>query len=435
VRTIGYFPYSSTPCSAEAGWLREHLRVSVRVAQLEAALNCPGAPPLPPLDSLSGTIGPFLGLPAVVTEGPGGFLWAALLRARGFSGTVTVLPYLNPRRWYDVAAICLYRRFAAPGDRVFLGSSPSAAVYRCLGVDASVGEPYGIDDQVFGLRPGAAARVRDQLRIPPGRMLLFTGRAQPDKDLYRLLSVGLKARLLFPDLSIVIASHVSDPEYLATARQMLGADAGVHFVADPGRELLADLYNAADLFVTASTSHFETFGRAPAEALACGLPAVAPRYDGFAEVLAQPGGTLVDVHVDEATGAPYLPGELLLRAVYDVLSSPRPPRHDVAAAARRRFGRSGTIGLLGYLAGETVRDLPAGTGAVSLARARVELPREWRRPLAQILKGEPMDALRWFWHDCDQVGLSSFDGQFAVRVRQSLCVPRPRVETELVPCR
>jgi hypothetical protein len=177
----------------------------------------------------------------------------------------------------------------------------------------------------------------------------------------------------------------------------------VHFVAGPARELLADLYNAADLFVTASTSHFETFGRAPAEALACGLPVVAPRYDGFAEVLAQPGGTLVDVHVDEATGVPHLAGELLLRAVYDVLSSPRPPRDDVASAALRRFGRSGTIRLLGYLAGEPSRD-PAGWNGVA---SRVELPREWRQPLAQMGTGAPVDALRWFWHDCDQAGLSS----------------------------
>jgi len=433
--TIGYFPYGSTPGSAEAGWLGEHLRVSVRVADPAATLNAGSAAPLPRLESLAGVIGPFLGLPAVVAEGPGGFLWASLLRAHGFSGTVTVLPYLNPRRWQDVAATCVYRRFAAPGDRIFLGSSPSAAVYRGLGVDAEVGEPYGIDDKTFRLRPGAAARVRGQLGIPPGRMLLFTGRAQPDKDLYLLLSVGLKARLLFPDLRVVIASHVSDPEYLAAARRMLGGETTVHFVTAPGRELLADLYNAADVFVTASTSHFETFGRAPAEALACGLPVVAPRYDGFAEVLAQPGGILVDVHAGQEKGAPHVPGELLLRAVYDVLSSPRPPPGEVAATAQRRFGRSGSIRLLGYLAGDLVRQPADRPGPALPMRTRVELPREWRGPLTEIGMREPEDALSWFWHDCDQVGLSSFDTQFAMAVRRSLCMPETRAGAGLVPCR
>src|SRR6185503_16294497 len=119
----------------------------------------------------------------------------------------------------------------------------------------------------------------------------------------------------------------------------------------PGRDQLAGLYAGADVFVTASTSHFETFGRAPAEALACGTPAVAPRYDGFVQVLDQPGGRLVDV--DFTDGGPHVDEDQLLRAVYEVLSAPVPPdRSTIAAAARRRLGRSATIGLLAYLAGD-----------------------------------------------------------------------------------
>ena len=37
---------------------------------------------------------------------------------------------LNPREWHDVGATALYQRFADDWDRVFLGSWPSAAVYR-----------------------------------------------------------------------------------------------------------------------------------------------------------------------------------------------------------------------------------------------------------------------------------------------------------------
>jgi glycosyltransferase involved in cell wall biosynthesis len=371
-------------------------------------------------------------VPAIIAEGPGGFLWAALLRAHGFTGSVTVLPYLNPCRWYDVAALSLYQRFADPGDRAFLGSSPSAAVYRSLGVSAVVGEPYGIDDELFGLRPDAG-RVRDRLRIPPGRLLLFAGRAQPDKDLYRLLRVGLKARILFPDLQIVVASHVSDPAYLATAREQLGGDAGVHFVIDPDPGQLADLYNTADVFVTASTSHFETFGRAPAEALACGLRVVAPRYDGFAEVLAQPGGTVVNVRADAVTGAPYAPEELLLRAVYEVLSDPRPPsRDEISATARRRFGRSATIGLLGYLAGEESSEPPKRL-APALPMP-VEFPRQWQQSVGEIANRKAGDALSWFWHGCDHVHLGAHDDEFAVQIRRSLCDPLIRANAEAVTC-
>jgi glycosyltransferase involved in cell wall biosynthesis len=434
MRTIGYFPYVNTAHSAEAQLLREHLSVAVRVAHGAPSLNVGPPQHLPALDHLVNLLEDFMTLPAVVAEGPGGFLWAALLRAHGFAGTVTILPYLNPRRWYDVAAAALYRCFADPGDRVFLGSGPSAAVYRALGVKASVGEPYGIDDKLFRIRPGAA-KVWDELRIPAGRLLLFAGRAQPDKDLYRLLRVSLRARLLFHDLQVVVASHVTDPEYLAVARKQLRGIDGVHFILDPGSEQLADLYNVADVFVTASTSQFETFGRAPAEALACGSPAVAPRYDGFIEVLGQLGGTLVDVEVDPATGTPYVPEELLLRAAYDTLSSPRlPPRQQIAAIAQRRFGQSTTIGLLGYLANEDVRRPAAAVPSAIAGAANIELPCEWHRPLAEIEKLDARDALSWFWDGCDHDHLSAHDDQFAAQVRRSLCARKVGHGEELVPC-
>ncbi|WP_139177073.1 glycosyltransferase family 4 protein [Geodermatophilus siccatus] len=375
---------------------------------------------LPDVEFLHGTIREFLPLPAVVAEGPGGFLWGALLRAHGFSGTLTVLPYVNPRGWCDVAALASYRRFADRRDRVFLGSTPAAAVYQALGVETSVGEPYGIDDGLFTIRPGAA-RIRDQLRIPAGRVLLFAGRAQPDKDLYRLLRVSLKAQVLFSDLQIVIATHVVDRGYLDAARGLLRSSAGVHFVLDPAPEQLADLYNVADAFVTASTSHFETFGRAPAEALACGTAAVAPRYDGFAEVLAQPGGTLVDVEIDPATGELRADEERLLRGIFDVLSAPgQPPRHEVAATARRRFGRSTTLRELGYLAGRAPR--PPRT---PVRPARLRLPDAWCEPLEEAGRRLPPAALAWMWNDCDHDRLGGYDHAFTSQVRRSLCVPPP----------
>ena len=430
--TIGYFPYGPTARSAEAGWLGDHLSVAVRVAGDAPALNDGPPAPLPPLAQLQAAVDPFLDLPAVIAEGPAGFLWATLLRARGFGGAITILPYLNPRRWYDVAAIALYARFAHPSDRVFLGSTPSAELYRERGIDACVGEPYGIDDRLFRLRPGAD-RVREELGIGPGRVMLYAGRAEPDKDLHRLLRVGLKARLLFGDLQVVIASHVTDGAYMAPARRQLG-DEGVHFVDDPSRDQLADLYNVADVFVTASTSHFETFGRAPAEALACGCPAVAPRYDGFAEVLAQPGGTLVDVELDPATGMPHAGEEQLLRAVYEVLSAPSPPpRPLVSAAAHRRFGRSVTIELL--------RDLVSRAGGErTAARERDDsaLPAPWRGALAELDRRAPLDALAWFHDGCDHERLGASDDEFAGLVRRMLCVPRPgprRAEAVSASCR
>jgi glycosyltransferase involved in cell wall biosynthesis len=251
-------------------------------------------------------------------------------------------------------------------------------------------------------------------------MLVYAGRAQPDKDLYALLRVALKARLLFPDLQVVVASHVVDDAYLAAAREQLAGEDWLRLV-DPTREQLADLYSLADVLVTASTSHFETFGRAPAEALACGAPAIAPRYDGFVETLAQPGGTLVDVELDAQSGTPRVDEEGLLRAVYDVLSSPRlAPRAEVAAIARSRFGRSRTIRLLGYLANGN------GSNPAPIAPAELAgLPREWRQPLAELERRENLDALRWFCDECDHERFATHDSEHAAQVRRSLCVPAP----------
>jgi glycosyltransferase involved in cell wall biosynthesis len=405
---VAYIPYAPTARSVEAGWLADHLGTPVELAA-GPSLNLDPGRPLPPLDALAPTLDRLLAGDQVVAEGPGGFLWTALLRARRFGGRVTVLPYLNPRTWHDVAAATLYRRFASPADRVFVGSTPSAAVYRSLGIEARVGEPFGVDDSRFGVRPGAASRARDALSIPAGRVLLYTGRAQPDKDLYRLVAVGLKARLLFPDLRIVIASHVVDRAYLGPA----AAADGVHVVVDPSPDRLADLYNAAGLFVTASTSHFETFGRAPAEALCCGTPAVAPRYDGFAEVLDQPGGTLVDL---EPGDEPRVDEAKLLRAVYDVLSDPAPPpRADISAIARRRFGRSTTIRLF---------DHDGPLGPVQPAAAALDLPPAWNGALAELAARDPEDAISYAWHGCDHRRLAEADGHLVTAVRRSLGRPQ-----------
>jgi glycosyltransferase involved in cell wall biosynthesis len=64
---------------------------------------------------------------------------------------------------------------------------------------------------------------------------------------------------------VVIVAHVVDPEYLSLLAKHLTREPEVRLILDPGRDELAALYSAATVFVTASTSHFETFGRAPAE--------------------------------------------------------------------------------------------------------------------------------------------------------------------------
>ncbi len=415
VAQVGYITFDGSSSSVEAGWLASALKCDVRVAENAPTLNLCRLDLLPSLAKLTQAVTPFLELPWVVAEGPGGFLYTAVLRANGYRGGVTILPYVNPRQWYDVAAVSAYLAFADRRDRVFLGSRPAAAIYHALGVKALVGEPYGIDCELFFRRPGAT-EVLETLAIPSGRLLLFTGRAQPDKDLYRLLRIGLRARLLFSDLEIVIASHVVDEQYLQLAREQLGAERGVHLVIRPPAQQLADLYSVADVFATVATSEFETFGRAPAEALACGTPAVAPRYDGFAEVLAQPGGSLVDVAVVD--GKPQVSEELMLRALYDVLSARDPvPPATIAAAARQRFCRATTIRMLAHV----IAPEP-GEPASDIQPAALALPPPWEQGRQSMASLSPHEVLPWLWASAEPRTEGEHDAEFVAAVRRWLCV-------------
>jgi glycosyltransferase involved in cell wall biosynthesis len=415
--TIGYVPFKETARSYEAEWIRDYLGVDVHLVNAVPPWNHDPAQRLPTFDRLTRSLQPLLPLSGVVLEGPGAFLWAACLRALGFAGSLALLPGVNPRGWRDVLAVAVYRHFQDRRDRVFVGSRPSAAVYAALAVEPDVGDPYGIDERLFRLRP-EADRVRSELGIPNGRLLLHAGRARADRDLNCFLQVGLKARLLFPDLVLVVAGAEEDGEYSTPPRGHLDEISGVHFVVTSTPRQLADLFNIADVFLESSTSRPETFGRIPAQALICGCPTVTSRYDGFAEVLAQPGGRMVDPTVDPADGTPQADEAGLLRAVYDTLTTSRgPAREDIADAARRRFGRSYTMGRLRTV----VEGAPRRPGSVPPARLR--LPGSWPRKLTDLAEQKPDEALAWCWNEAEHDRLARHDDEFRTEVRRSLCVP------------
>ena len=414
--SVGYIPYAPSAVSVEAGWLAAGLPSRVEIGAFHHSLNLRDHEHLPEPSRLRSDFEPLCVHPWIVAEGIGGFLWAAVARANGFSGAFTVLPYLNPTSWFDLTATAVYRRYADSRDRVFVGSTPSAQIYRALGINATVGEPFGIDCDVF--RPRDEARsVRALLGIGvTGPLLLFAGRVEPDKDLHRLLSVALKARLLFPDLQVVIATHVVDREYLALLSRLFAGESGLHLIVDPDREHLARIYNAANAFVTASTSHFETFGRAAAEALACGTIAIAPRYDGFAEVLAQAGGSLVDVEIE--AGLPRVSEASLLRAIYEALSfPPRASAEEISSVACQRFCRSRTLRLLSYLADSTT-ETPSGNDEIR--GLDLEIPQEWRTAARSMDAMKPGDALSHLWNWREHRELSVFNEPFRAAVRNIL---------------
>lgn len=431
--SVGYIPYAPTDASIEAGWLAEGLGHTVDVVRCRSGLNLCDHEHLPEAAVLWSDFEPFLAYPWIVSEGIGGFLWAAVARSNGFGGAFTLLPYLNPTSWFDLTAIAAYRRYADPRDRIFVGSTPSARVYQAFGIDAIVGEPFGIDCDVFRPRADASATIAQLGINATGPIMLFAGRVEPDKDLYRLLSVALKARLLVPNLQVAIASHVVDRDYIALVARLFAREKALHLVVDPSRDALAALYTVADVFVTASTSHFETFGRAPAEALACGTTAIAPRYDGFAEVLAQPGGKLVAVDLED--GVPRVSEAALLRAIYEALNlAADATANEISAVARQRFCRTQSLRLLDYLAGAWT---PTPIGHLRLDPLEVGIPEPWRAAATRLEAMKPREALAYVWNRRKQSKLSKFNESFRITIRTALAAAAlqlPRTFDAYRPC-
>jgi D-inositol-3-phosphate glycosyltransferase len=154
--------------------------------------------------------------------------------------------------------------------------------------------PPGVDLRHFRpLNPDARATQRARLGVSPDTyMLLWVGRVEPLKGLDSLIEAlallvaqrpALRERvrvlLVGGEPEERAAAWNSEQRRLDGLRQQHGVAPLVRFVgAQPHADLPA-LYAAADLFVM--PSHYESFGMAALEALACGTPVVASDVGGL----------------------------------------------------------------------------------------------------------------------------------------------------------
>lgn len=174
--------------------------------------------------------------------------------------------------------------------RADLVIAPSHATAELL-VDRSRGDierllviPTGIDTDRF--HPGADAAIADDL--PEGPRVLTVGRVAKEKAVDDVVRVASRR----PDLTFVVAG---DGPYLDEVRDLadrLDAD-NVVFPGYVPDDELPGLYAACDVFLTAS--NFETQGLTVLEAMASGLPVVAPDVPVFRETIDHgSNGLLVD---------------------------------------------------------------------------------------------------------------------------------------------
>ncbi|MGH3521694.1 MAG: glycosyltransferase family 4 protein [Mycobacterium sp.] len=168
------------------------------------------------------------------------------------------------------------RRLHSGADRTLAPSSSAAAALTAHGIPRVYRWGRGVDTDHF--RPSRRdERLRAQL-APRGEMLVgFVGRLAPEKKVLRLAALRD-----VPGIQLVVVGDGPDRRQLAKRLPeaiFLGFKTG---------DELARAYASLDVFV--HTGPFETFCQAVQEALASGLPVIAPNAGGPRDLVAH-GGT------------------------------------------------------------------------------------------------------------------------------------------------
>ena len=167
--------------------------------------------------------------------------------------------------------------------------------------------PLAYDDRSFHpLDKGERLTVRAELGFhADARVLLYSGRIFPEKNLHTVLRVFSLLLADTPDLHLVLAGRIESLPFtefgvtptnfaqtLAVAGRRLGIPDDRLLCAGPvPPEELREFYSMADVSINLTLHHDENFGLAQVEAMACGSPVVGSMWGG-----------LKDTIVDDSTG-------------------------------------------------------------------------------------------------------------------------------------
>ncbi len=156
--------------------------------------------------------------------------------------------------------------------------------------------PIGVDAPAMAARSAdlpARRSLREQLAISDEAVaVLWVGRLSwYDKAFPQpmLLALQQTAERSTVPLHFVVAGYFRDGEAnrprFEEAARVLAPDVTLHFLNGNDQELVARCWAAADIFLSLSDTILETFGQAPVEAMAAGLPVVLSDWDGYRSLL------------------------------------------------------------------------------------------------------------------------------------------------------
>ncbi len=204
--------------------------------------------------------------------------------------------------------------------------------------------PCGVNLRQFYPRDLAASRAALHLPAPPHTLILLVGRIEPLKGidaLIRAVALMIERRPEWRNTltALVVgggaenqpASWNAEQRRLDALRRELGVAGAIRFAGAQPQDQLPLFYSAAD--IVTMPSHYESFGMATLEGMACGRPVVATNAGGPAYVVEHGTSGLLTPPGDHAA----------LAARFERLLADKALRERMGTAAimrARRFGWS-----------------------------------------------------------------------------------------------
>jgi glycosyltransferase involved in cell wall biosynthesis len=275
---------------------------------------------------------------------------------------------LRLRAWAHRCARLVIVPAGVERARTVLGVPPERLVALPHGVNDELFTPHALDRSAFWRRvlveepqgwlpgepPGSARYLEpDVERLAGGSVLVYVGRFTAVKRLDLLIRAFARVRRrLTREVGLVlVGGHPGEweGEHPAELAARLGVT-GVFLAGWHPQEELPAFFSAADAVVLASER--EQFGQVLVEGMACGLPAVATRSVGPAEII-EDGRTGWLVESDEAA---------LAAALIEVVEDPRERKRRgraARAAVCERFTWPNAAAQLAAVLEDAVADRPA----------------------------------------------------------------------------
>jgi glycosyltransferase involved in cell wall biosynthesis len=213
------------------------------------------------------------------------------MRKEGYFCPTIFIPHMNPYPLNILFYFLLVSQYSHPQDVVLCGSQQAVNGYnQFVNIHALPICTFGIKNQY---RKGDKNQARKELALPlKGKILLYTGRFMNDKALLPLFEAYEEMKKRMKNLSLVLSVNHIDCDYFNSLAPRMRDVILFYRLAHEKMNLL---YQSSDLFVSAATSVFETYGKSPLEAISSGIPAVVPKWDGFHYFITPNNGALANI--------------------------------------------------------------------------------------------------------------------------------------------